>query len=59
MAGRPRNESQRRAQRERILSAAEALLVTHGVERSRLRDVAESAGVSVAPSSTTSRAATG
>ena len=47
MAGRPRNESQRQAQRERILSAAEALLVTHGVERSRLRDVAEAAGVSV------------
>jgi AcrR family transcriptional regulator len=38
---------QRRAQRERILSAAEALLVSHGVERSRLRDVAEAAGVSI------------
>ncbi len=47
MPGRPRNEAQRHAQRERILSAAEALLVSHGVERSRLRDVAEAAGVSV------------
>lgn len=47
MAGRPRNEEQRQAQRERILSAAEALLVSHGVERSRLRDVAEAAGVSI------------
>ena len=47
MAGRPRNEVQRQAQRERILAAAEALLVSHGVERSRLRDVAEAAGVSV------------
>ena len=47
MAGRPRNELQRQAQRERILSAAEALLVSHGVERSRLRDVAEAAGVSI------------
>ncbi len=47
MAGRPRNEEQREAQRERILSAAEALLVSHGVERSRLRDVAEAAGVSI------------
>lgn len=47
MAGRPPNEVQRQAQRERILTAAEALLVTHGVERSRLRDVAEAAGVSI------------
>jgi AcrR family transcriptional regulator len=47
VAGRPRNEAQREAQRERILVAAEALLVSHGVERSRLRDVAEAAGVSV------------
>ena len=47
MAGRPRNEAQRQAQRERILVAAEALLVSHGVERSRLRDVAEAAGVSI------------
>ena len=41
------NEALRAAQRERILSAAERLLVTHGVERSRLRDVADEAGVSV------------
>ena len=41
------NEALRTAQRERILTAAEALLVTHGVERSRLRDVAEAAGVSI------------
>lgn len=47
MAGRPRDEVLRAAQRERILSAAESLLVSHGVERSRLRDVAEAAGVSV------------
>jgi AcrR family transcriptional regulator len=47
LAGRPRNEVQRQAQRERILAAAEALLVSHGVERSRLRDVAEAAGVSI------------
>lgn len=47
MAGRPRDEALRAAQRERILAAAEQLLVSHGVERSRLRDVAEAAGVSV------------
>ena len=41
------NESLRTAQRERILRAAESLLVTHGVERSRLRDVSEAAGVSI------------
>ena len=41
------NEVLRAAQRERILSAAERLLVTHGVERSRLRDVSEAAGVSI------------
>lgn len=41
------NEVLRTAQRERILLAAEGLLVTHGVERSRLRDVAEAAGVSI------------
>ena len=41
------NEALRTAQRERILSAAERLLVTHGVERSRLRDVSEAAGVSI------------
>ena len=41
------NEALRTSQRERILSAAELLLVTHGVERSRLRDVAEAAGVSI------------
>jgi len=40
-------EVRRTQQRERILAAAEQLLVTHGVERSRLRDVAEVAGVSV------------
>jgi AcrR family transcriptional regulator len=47
VAGRPRDEVLRAAQRERILAAAESLLVSHGVERSRLRDVAEAAGVSV------------
>lgn len=48
MAGRAaNNEAHRAAQRERILSAAERLLVTHGVERSRLRDVSEAAGVSI------------
>lgn len=41
------NEELRAAQRERILSATERLLVTHGVERARLRDVADAAGVSV------------
>ena len=41
------NEALRTAQRERILAAAEQLLVTHGVEKSRLRDVSEAAGVSV------------
>jgi len=41
------NEARRAAQRERILAAAEQLLVTHGVERSRLRDVSEAAGVSI------------
>jgi AcrR family transcriptional regulator len=41
------NKALRAAQRERILSAAEQLLVTHGVERSRLRDVSEAAGVSI------------
>ena len=46
-AGSTRNEGLRAAQRERILRAAEALLVTHGVERSRLRDVSEAAGVSI------------
>lgn len=40
-------DDRRAQQRERILRAAEQLLVTHGVERSRLRDVAEVAGVSV------------
>jgi len=42
-----RSEAHRAAQRERILAAAEKLLVTHGVERSRLRDVSEAAGVSI------------
>lgn len=41
------NQALRTAQRERILAAAERLLVTHGVERSRLRDVSEAAGVSI------------
>jgi AcrR family transcriptional regulator len=41
------NDALRAAQRERILPAAEGLLVTHGVERSRLRDVSEAAGVSI------------
>lgn len=41
------NEALRTAQRERILRAAETLLVTHGVERSRLRDVSDAAGVSI------------
>jgi AcrR family transcriptional regulator len=41
------NEALRAAQRERILRAAETLLVTHGVERSRLRDVSDAAGVSI------------
>ncbi len=40
-------DAHRARQRERILSAAERLLVTHGVERSRLRDVGEEAGVSI------------
>ncbi len=48
LEGAPSTAELRRAQqRERILTAAEQLLVTHGVERSRLRDVAEMAGVSV------------
>ncbi len=47
MGGRATNEALRAAQRERILAAAEQLLVTHGVERSRLRDVSEAAGVSI------------
>lgn len=42
-----RADARRAQQRERILSAAEHLLVTHGVERSRLRDVGEAAGVSI------------
>lgn len=42
-----RAEARRAQQRDRILSAAERLLVTHGVERSRLRDVGEAAGVSI------------
>jgi AcrR family transcriptional regulator len=40
-------DTHREQQRERILSAAEQLLVVHGVERTRLRDVAEAAGVSI------------
>ncbi|MEX2184574.1 MAG: TetR family transcriptional regulator [Chloroflexota bacterium] len=46
-SGPSRAEARRAQQRERILGAAERLLVTHGVERSRLRDVAEAAGVSI------------
>ena len=45
--GSPNGEAHRAAQRERILQAAEQLLVTHGVERSRLRDVSLAAGVSI------------
>lgn len=46
--GEPSPADARRAQqRERILSAAEQLLVVHGVERTRLRDVGEAAGVSI------------
>jgi len=40
-------DARRAHQRERILSAAEQLLVVHGVERTRLRDVGEAAGVSI------------
>lgn len=42
-----RRARQRERQRERILGAAERLLVTSGVERTRLRDVADAAGVSI------------
>jgi len=42
-----RTEARRAQQRERIFSAAEHLLVVHGVERTRLRDVGEAAGVSI------------
>jgi AcrR family transcriptional regulator len=42
-----RAEARRAQQRERIFSAAEQLLVVHGVERTRLRDVGEAAGVSI------------
>jgi AcrR family transcriptional regulator len=46
--GEPTRTGARRAQqRERILSAAEQLLVVHGAERTRLRDVGEAAGVSI------------
>jgi AcrR family transcriptional regulator len=45
--GSTNGEAHRAAQRERILQAAEQLLVTHGVERSRLRDVSLAAGVSI------------
>jgi AcrR family transcriptional regulator len=48
VSGRPvDNGSRREARRQRILVAAEDLLVTHGVERTRLRDVADAAGVSI------------
>lgn len=40
-------DARRAHQRERILSAAEQLLIVHGVERMRLRDVGEAAGVSI------------
>ncbi len=42
-----RNASRRELKRERILGAAEHLLVDVGVERTRLRDVADAAGVSI------------
>ena len=42
-----RTAEHRERQRERILAAAEHLLVDSGVERMRLRDVAEAAGVSI------------
>ncbi len=47
MGGRRASEAYAAAQRERILAAAERLLVTRGVDRSRLRDVSEEAGVSI------------
>ena len=47
VSGGQRRARQRERQRERILLAAERLLVTSGVERTRLRDVAEAAGVSI------------
>ncbi len=40
-------DERRAQQRERILTAAEQLLVVNGVERTRLRDVADAAGVSI------------
>ena len=42
-----RRDERRAQQRERILTAAEQLLVVNGVERTRLRDVADAAGVSI------------
>jgi AcrR family transcriptional regulator len=42
-----RIDARRGRQRERILAAAEDLLVENGVERTRLRDVAAAAGVSI------------
>lgn len=47
VSGGQRRARQRERQRERILVAAERLLVTSGVERTRLRDVADAAGVSI------------
>lgn len=41
------NHARRELKREQILGAAEHLLLDSGVERMRLRDVADSAGVSV------------
>jgi AcrR family transcriptional regulator len=42
-----RNAARRTQKREQILTAAEHLLVDNGVERTRLRDVAMAAGVSI------------
>lgn len=42
-----RTTARRELQRERILAAAEQLIVENGVERTRLRDVAEAAGISI------------
>lgn len=42
-----RLDARREARREEILAAAEQLLVDSGVERMRLRDVADAAGISI------------
>lgn len=41
------SDARREARREEILAAAEQLLVDSGVERMRLRDVAQAAGISI------------